>query len=113
MLGLTKKPTTTKCVEITCMVPLKNLGKLKKLLAELGAEESSSTPWREIFPKFAPSVALRGARKKEGLTQKALADILGISQVHISQMEHDKRPIGKKMAHRLAKILKVDYRALL
>lgn len=114
MLELTKKLITTKCVEVTYRVPLKNLGKIKKLLATLGAKESSTcASWREVFPNFDPTVALRGARKKEGLTQKELADILGISQIHISQMEHDKRPIGKKMAHRLAKVLNVDYRAFL
>jgi plasmid maintenance system antidote protein VapI len=38
---------------------------------------------------------------------------LGISQAHISEMEHGRRPIGKEMARRLAKLLKVDYRVFL
>ena len=114
MLGLTRKPTTTKCVEVTYRVPVRFLGKAKRFLATLGAEESSdSVSWRDVFPKFNATVALRGARKKEGLTQKQLADLLEISQTHISQLEHGKRPIGKKMAHRLAEILDVDYRAFL
>ena len=114
MLELMKKPTTTKCVEVTYRVPVKNLEKVKKLLATLGAEEfSTAVSWRDIFPNFHPTVALRGARKKEGLTQKQLADLLQISQIHISQMEHGKRPIGKKMAHRLSKVLNVNYRAFL
>ena len=70
-------------------------------------------PWREVFHSFNPGVALRGARKREGLTQKQLAELLGISQTHISEMEHGKRPMGKEMAKRLAKVLKVDYRLLL
>ncbi len=35
---------------------------------------------------------------------------MGVSQTHISEMEHGKRPIGKEMARRLAKVLKVNYR---
>jgi transcriptional regulator with XRE-family HTH domain len=73
----------------------------------------ASVNWRAIFPHFDAGVALRGARKRENLTQKQLAELLGISQTHISEMEHGKRPIGKEMARRLAKVLKVDYRVFL
>lgn len=56
---------------------------------------------------------LRGSRLKAELTQKELADALGVSQNHISEMEHGKRPIGKVMALRLAKFFKTDYRKFL
>jgi ribosome-binding protein aMBF1 (putative translation factor) len=56
---------------------------------------------------------LRGARFKADLTQKELADSLGIHVHHISEMEHGKRTIGKAMAKRLAAALKVDYRVFL
>ena len=69
--------------------------------------------WRYLFSHFDAGAALRGARKREGLTQKQLADLLGISQAHISEMERGKRPIGKEMARRLAKVMQVDYRILL
>jgi len=72
-----------------------------------------SSPWEEVYPDFNGSVALRGARKREGLTQAALAARLHISQTHISEMERGKRPIGKDMAKRLAKVLGVDYRVFL
>ena len=52
-------------------------------------------------------------RKREALTQKDLAHLVGVSQTHISEMEHGKRPIGKDMARRLAKALKVNYRVFL
>jgi plasmid maintenance system antidote protein VapI len=42
-----------------------------------------------------------------------LAALVGISQTHISEMEHGKRPIGKDMARRLAKVLRADYRVFL
>ncbi len=59
------------------------------------------------------SVALRGARKKQGLTQKELAELSGIPQSHISNMENGKMEIGKERAKRLGKVLDVDYRIFL
>lgn len=83
-------------------------------MVSLGAEEiTDSVPWREVFPDYNSSVALQGARHRENLTQKELARLIGISQTHISEMEHGKRPIGKDMAKRLAKVLNVDYRVFL
>lgn len=74
--------------------------------------------WRRLFKdsieKFSESaLILKGARAKEGLTQKELAEKLCVKTHHISEMEHGKRPIGKAMAHRLAAILKIGYRAFL
>lgn len=56
---------------------------------------------------------LRGGRHKAGLTQKDLADKIGIMPHHISEMEHGKRLIGKNMAHKLAEALDIDYRLFL
>ncbi len=63
------------------------------------------------LPEWA--VALRGLRYREGLTQTALGDLLNIEQTNISQMERGKRPIGKMLAKRLAKLFKTDYRMFL
>lgn len=59
------------------------------------------------------SVALRGLRYREGLTQKAFGKKLGIEQTNISKMEQGKRPIGKTLAKRIAKVFKSDYRIFL
>jgi DNA-binding XRE family transcriptional regulator len=59
------------------------------------------------------AVALRGLRYREGLTQKALGEMLGIEQTNISKIEQGKRPIGKTVAKRIAKIFKLDYRIFL
>ena len=75
--------------------------------------ESGSFPWEEVYPDFNGRVALKGARKREGLTQADLAGRLQISQTHISEMERGQRPIGKEMARRLAKGVGVDYRVCL
>jgi len=56
---------------------------------------------------------LRGSRFKEEVTQKELAEAIGVSQHHISEMENGRRPIGKEMAKRLAEFFKVDYRLFL
>ena len=82
------------------------------------AAKERSTPWREVFKeelsKYGEAaLMLRGSRHKAELTQQELADALGISQNHISEMENGKRPIGKVMALRFAKIFNTDYRKFL
>ena len=115
MSEATKKPTTDDYVEVKFRIPATKVFEVKEVLASYGAiaAEPESVPWEEVYPDFNGSVALRGARKREGLTQKELARLLGVSQTHISEMEHGKRPIGKEMAKKLGKALNVDYRALL
>jgi ribosome-binding protein aMBF1 (putative translation factor) len=75
-------------------------------------------PWEQAakadLEKYSkPGFVLKGARIKEGLTQTTLAKRLKIPQGNVSQMETGKRAIGKAMAHRLEKILKIDYRVFL
>lgn len=57
--------------------------------------------------------ALRGYRAREGLTQQQLARKSGIKQSHLSEMERNKRPIGVKVAKKLAKVLKCNYKRFL
>lgn len=111
MLAATKKHPTD-VVEIRFRVPASRADEARRVLHALGGQEAPSS-WREALSGFSPGEALRGARAKEGLTQKALAAKLGVSQANLSQMEHDARPIGKAMAKRLAGILDVDYRLFL
>lgn len=63
------------------------------------------------LPEYA--IALRGLRNREGLTQAALGELLGIAQTNISKMELGKRSIGKTIAKRLANLFKTDYRLFL
>ncbi len=114
MLEHTKGQNTISYVDVKFRIPLEHLEEAKKNMASYGAEEiAESIPWEKVFPDYNSTVALRGSRHKESLTQKELAELLGISQMHISEMEHGKRPIGKEMAKRLAKVLNVDYRVFL
>jgi ribosome-binding protein aMBF1 (putative translation factor) len=83
-----------------------------------------STPWEKATPweKMAAErikryskagLALRGARLREALSQKTLAKRCGISQENLSKMENGKRPVGEKVAKRLAKALRISYKLLL
>ena len=90
---------------------------IKKDISNNSTKEKT-IPWREVFKegieKYTEGgLMVRGSRRKAGLTQKALAELLGVKPHHISEMEHGKRPIGKKMAHRLAKVCNIDYRIFL
>lgn len=74
------------------------------------------TSWKTAFPgliKNQPGTYLAGARRREGLTQRQLAEKSGIPQRHISEMENGKRSIGKENARRLGTALNADYRAFL
>lgn len=89
-----------------------------RALASLGfVNLGEALPWRLAFPEYnektLPGAAMAGARGKEGLTQRELARRIGVPQRHISEMERGKRPIGKEMAKKLAKVLSVDYRVFL
>lgn len=55
-----------------------------------------------------PGSNLRFYRNLAGLTQKELADKLGMTKQHISDMERDKRAISKKTAKNLGSIFKVS-----
>ncbi len=105
-------------VELRFIGPIANMTSAIDIMKPLGfVDTSDSVPWRELFPEYKdedlPGVCLRGGRYREGLTQKQLADMIGIPQRHISEMENGKRPIGKEMAKRLGKALNISYKVFL
>ena len=105
-------------VELRFIGPIANMTSAIDIMKPLGfVDTSDSVPWRELFPEYKdedlPGVCLRGGRYREGLTQKQLADMIGIPQRHISEMENGKRPIGKEMAKRLGKALNIGYKVFL
>ena len=70
----------------------------------------------EVFPELLHNragVVLRGYRSRENLTQKQLAEMTGIPQRHISELENGKRQAGKEWAKKLAAALNCDYRRFL
>lgn len=82
------------------------------------SEDSGSIPATELFPelkdsKKAAGIALHGVRLRLGLTQKQMADKVGISQGDISKIEKGERSVGKRLAMRIGKSLGVDYKRFL
>ncbi len=66
-----------------------------------------------IDREYLPGITLKVHRKNANLTQKTLADKLGVKQHHISEMENNKRPIGKELAKKIAAAFHTDYREYL
>ena len=101
------------------IVPKDRADGIVRLLQDFEVQEDASLiPWREtvqdLIEKYTEAgVALKGARAKAGLSQNELAEKLKIPQSHISDMENGRRPIGKKMAKRLAETLNVGYKVFL
>ncbi|MCG8432930.1 MAG: helix-turn-helix domain-containing protein [Gammaproteobacteria bacterium] len=60
-----------------------------------------------------PGYYLRLYRQRADLTQITLAKKAGMLQHHVSEMENNKRPIGKTTAKKLAKILQCEYQRFL
>lgn len=116
MLERTKKPRIDSVgngiVELCVTVRAKDMEAARSAIAPFLAEDAS-VHWRTVYPDFGPAQGLKGARSKEGLTQRELSELANIPQRHISEMENGKRPIGKAMAKRFAQVLNVDYRVML
>ncbi|MDL2313551.1 helix-turn-helix transcriptional regulator [Desulfovibrio sp. OttesenSCG-928-C14] len=122
-----KKPHTDE-VSMTFTGPISMMEQALEVMRSLGfeteehlpsnQEAGGSIPWRDTsyfkeIENRLPSVFLSGARHREGLTQVELAERSGIPRRHISEMENNKRPIGKMNARKLADVLNIDPRRLL
>jgi DNA-binding XRE family transcriptional regulator len=119
-----KVQTTGEFADICVRVPVAHAARvcavLENVLALLPgrepgteADEERLYTVAEVFPDMKPRDILRGARYREGLTQAQLAALIGVKPSHISEMEKGKRPIGKDMAKRLAKVLNTSYQMFL
>ncbi len=116
MPALTKKRPTDDMITLHLRVHRHNAPLVKSYAETVESDEYCTYSVAEVFPEYIGKevqVALRAYRTREGLTQKQLAEISGISQHHISEMENGKRSIGKERAKKLAEALHCDYRQLL
>lgn len=112
------EPMKKRPIKIEFTGPAENRQKAVEALKKFGfVVTTESVPWRDGFAGLTndqlPGISLKGARTKEGITQKQLAEMTGIKQHHISEMENHKRSIGKKNAMKLAKVLKISYKVFL
>jgi len=121
MLELTKKPPIeqgTVFLHVSCQQDI--LSEVEALLKAKGCvvrhdamPEKESFTSEEVFPGFHAGNSLRGARYREDVSQRKLANLTGVSVQNISAMENGRRPIGKEMAKRFAHVLNTDWRLLL
>jgi hypothetical protein len=118
MLAVAKAPRIR--VEITGVGARAVATALKKSIPGITITDDSESEalrgsgWFEKMESdLTPGRALRVYRGNAGLTLAALSEKTGIPAPHLSGMEHDKRPIGKLNARRLAEALNCDYRRFL
>ena len=64
--------------------------------------------YKEMKASETPGGNLRFYRRLVGMTQQELAEKLGMSKHHISDMENNRRAISKKTAKELGKLFKVS-----
>ncbi len=121
MQALTKKPRTDSgLVTLSFKVRPENAERIRKYVERIepSQNDEAGITLEDFFSKHFPgqteaAVYLRGLRSRENLSQTRLAELTGIPQRHISEMENGKRSIGKERAKLLAKVLHSDYRAFL
>lgn len=121
----TRKPVTTNSVDLRLRLPS---GRYEQALDAIRSVlDQADIPFRqvndrgeelytpaEMFGPPDPARILRGARAREGLTQRDLAERIGARQHHISEMENGRRAITPDMARKLARALNAaDYRIFL
>ena len=94
-------------------LPDDKISKIQEAVSTILGGEDESFLLEEVFPDLREGSAIRGLRLREGLTQEQLAHLLGVKRTNLSEMENGRRPIGKNMAKRLARVLKTDYKVFL
>jgi ribosome-binding protein aMBF1 (putative translation factor) len=92
---------------------------VRPILKALEGYKDDSVDWRVPFEKDIAKVgseaayAVQSGRKMSGLGQVEFSKRLGIAQPHLSAIENGRRPVGKKLAKKLGKLLNLDYRVFL
>lgn len=117
----TKKPRTESSHLLMVSCPAVEVQSVMELLKRHGCDVNDATPDEEeeyithVPPPAdqAPGIYLRGLRCREDLTQEEFASRVGIPRRHISEMENNKRPIGKHNARRIADVFNIDPRMFL
>lgn len=111
----TKKHLADDMVDLRLRVHRHNAERVRRYaeaLEESGRNFTVAEAFSDLLGQEA-QVALRAYRHRENLTQKQLAELTGIPQHHISEMENGKRTIGRERSKKLAAALNCDYRRLL
>lgn len=83
-----------------------------------GFDEDRSVDARKLYPELNDpakrvAISFHGTRLRLGLTQKQMAEKLDLSQSDVSKIEKGEREISRKLAIRIGKVLKIDYKRFL
>lgn len=117
MQAATKKPhIEEEMITLRLRVHRSNAPRIREYAETIEAGDERTYSIAEVFPEYQgmeQQTAIRAYRHRENLTQRQLAELTGIPQRHISEMENGKRVIGKERAKALAKVLHADYRNFL
>jgi DNA-binding XRE family transcriptional regulator len=98
------------------LVPPGKAESIESLLAEYRMDDfvPAGMVLRDVHVEYGKAGSvLRGFRLRDGLTQTELAKRIGCPQSWVSAWESGSRALGKKIAQKLAKIFKTDYRVFL
>ena len=69
--------------------------------------------WHDHHTMIVNGAALRTIRERSGLTQTALAQLVGTDRSHISNIENGRRNCSDELVIAIARALKIDLPAIL
>jgi DNA-binding transcriptional regulator YiaG len=102
--------TTQLITTANLSIPVENLELVAALVAKLGGRlevKDGDLITAEPMPENErPGRMLKGLRLRAEMTQKELAEAIGVPQSHVSEYEKNKRRIPEGKAKELAKLLK-------
>lgn len=130
MLAHMKTRITGRSTEIVLTMPTVAAREMMNMIMEMwrlagheirdgyddGADDddpAACVPYELAFPDRSPGTMLRGVRGREGITQKEMADKLGLSRYCVAEMEHNRRPITPEMARKISKTFNISERIFL
>jgi DNA-binding XRE family transcriptional regulator len=100
------------------LVPKDAANAVATLLKGLEGEYGEPMDARVLYPELndpvkRAGIAFHGVRLRLGLTQKQMAEKIGLNQSDVSKIEKGEREISRKLAMRIGETLGVDYKRFL
>jgi DNA-binding XRE family transcriptional regulator len=112
MLEVTKTRITGGRVSLEVKVPERIADAVEAAIQSVDTESRLYTP-EEIFGPSSVGRLIRGARAREGMTQVELAKRIGVSKAYLSDLEHDRRAVGKNLAKTIGAAVGVNWKVFL